>query len=87
MSAATVLLELGVTDRATMGVMGSSNASMAGRYQHITTPIKRSIADQVSEHLWEEAEFRHTAGRIRQHSLALREPHVRAAPDCANANP
>ncbi|PRX47950.1 site-specific recombinase XerD [Prauserella shujinwangii] len=51
-TAATVLLELGVTDRATMGVMGWSNASMAGRYQHLTAPIRRSIADQVGGHLW-----------------------------------
>lgn len=53
-TAATVLLELGVTDRATMGVMGWSNASMAGRYQHLTAPIRQSIADQVGGHLWEE---------------------------------
>lgn len=52
-TAATVLLELGVTDRATMGVMGWSNASMAGRYQHLTAPIRQSIADQVGGHLWE----------------------------------
>ncbi|MFC4005045.1 tyrosine-type recombinase/integrase [Prauserella oleivorans] len=51
-TAATVLLELGVTDRATMGVMGWSNASMASRYQQVTAPIRRSIADQVGGHLW-----------------------------------
>jgi integrase len=57
-TAATVLLELGVTDRATMNVMGWSNTSMAGRYQHITEPVRRSIADQVGGHLWEDAEAR-----------------------------
>lgn len=53
-TAATVLLELGVTDRATMGVMGWSNASMAGRYQHLTAPIRQAIADQVGGHLWDQ---------------------------------
>jgi integrase len=57
-TAATVLLELGVNDRATMGVMGWSSASMAGRYQHMTGPVRRAIADQVGGHLWEEAEGR-----------------------------
>lgn len=60
-TAATVLLELGVTDRATMGIMGWSNSSMAGRYQHLTAPIRQSIADQVGGHLWE-AEDRDRAG-------------------------
>lgn len=55
-TAATVLLELGVNDRAAQGVMGWSNASMAGRYQHLTAGIRQSIADQVGGHLWEEAE-------------------------------
>jgi integrase len=57
-TAATVLLELGVNDRATMGVMGWSSASMAGRYQHMTGPVRRAIADQVGGHLWEAAEGR-----------------------------
>lgn len=52
-TAATVLLELGITDRATMGIMGWSNSSMAGRYQHLTAPIRKSIADQVGGHLWD----------------------------------
>jgi integrase len=57
-TAATVLLELGVNHRATMGVMGWSSASMAGRYQHMTAPVRRAIADQVGGHLWEQAEGR-----------------------------
>jgi integrase len=57
-TAATVLLELGVNDRATMGLMGWSSASMASRYQHMTAPVRRAIADQVGGHLWEQAEGR-----------------------------
>ncbi|MFD9890945.1 tyrosine-type recombinase/integrase [Amycolatopsis sp. NPDC059027] len=52
-TAATVLLELGVNHRATMGVMGWSSANMAQRYQHLTTTVRRTIADQVGGHLWE----------------------------------
>ncbi|WP_199430832.1 tyrosine-type recombinase/integrase [Qaidamihabitans albus] len=55
-TAATVLLELGINQRATMDVMGWSNASMAARYQHVTDEVRRSIADQVGSHLWEQAE-------------------------------
>lgn len=55
-TAATVLLELGINQRATMGIMGWSNASMAARYQHLTDEVRRSIADQVGGHLWEQAE-------------------------------
>jgi integrase len=51
-------LELGVNDRATMDVKGWSSASMAGRYQHMTAPVRRAIADQVGGHLWEQAEGR-----------------------------
>jgi hypothetical protein len=38
--------------------MGWSSASMAGRYQHMTAPVRRAIADQVGGHLWEQAEGR-----------------------------
>ncbi|WP_435120243.1 tyrosine-type recombinase/integrase [Amycolatopsis thermoflava] len=57
-TAATVLLELGINDRATMGVMGWSSASMAQRYQHVTDSVRRSIAEQVGGHLWEQGEAR-----------------------------
>lgn len=45
-TAATVLLELGINHRATMGVMGWSSASMAQRYQHVTDAVRRSIAER-----------------------------------------
>jgi integrase len=51
-TAATVLLELGINHRATMDVMGWSSATMANRYQHVTEPVRRAIADQVGGHLW-----------------------------------
>ncbi len=38
-TAATVLLILGVAERAVMGIMGWSSAAMAKRYQRITDPI------------------------------------------------
>ena len=38
-TAATVLLILGVPERAVMGIMGWSSTAMAARYQHITDPI------------------------------------------------
>jgi integrase len=57
-TAATVLLELGVNHRAAMSVMGWSSPTMANRYQHITDPVRRSIAEQVGGHLWETAEGR-----------------------------
>jgi integrase len=57
-TAATVLLELGINHRATMGVMGWSSASMAQRYQHVTDAVRRSIAEQVGGHLWEQSEGR-----------------------------
>lgn len=47
-----MLLEVGVTDRATMGLMGWSSASMAGRYQHLTDPIRKAVTDQIGGHLW-----------------------------------
>lgn len=51
-TAATVLLLLGVPDRAVMGIMGWSNATMAARYQHLTAPIRRDVAQRVGSLLW-----------------------------------
>lgn len=51
-TAATVLLVLGVPERAVMEIMGWSNSSMAKRYQHITAGLRRSIANQVGGFLW-----------------------------------
>ncbi|MDM4783215.1 MULTISPECIES: site-specific integrase [unclassified Micromonospora] len=51
-TAATVLLILGVAERAVMGIMGWSNSAMAARYQHLTTQVRRDIARQVGGLLW-----------------------------------
>lgn len=51
-SAATVLLLLGVPERAAMGIMGWSTTAMAARYQHITDPIRRDVAQRVGGLLW-----------------------------------
>jgi integrase len=52
-TAATVLLLLGVAERTVMGVMGWSNTAMAARYQHLTTTIRRDVAQRVGGLLWE----------------------------------
>lgn len=51
-TAATMLLVLGVPGRAVMDVMGWSHIAMTTRYQHITTELTVSIADQVGRFLW-----------------------------------
>ena len=51
-TAATVLLLLGVPERAVMGVMGWSNTAMAARYQHVTATIQRDIANRVGGLIW-----------------------------------
>lgn len=48
-TAATVLLILGVPERAVMGIMGWASTSMAARYQHITDPIRADIARQSGD--------------------------------------
>jgi integrase len=55
-TAATVLLILGVAERAVMGIMGWSSASMAKRYQHITDPILKDIAKRVDGLIWRSAD-------------------------------
>ncbi|MFY1689235.1 tyrosine-type recombinase/integrase [Plantactinospora sp. WMMB782] len=52
-TAATVLLILGVAERAVMGIMGWSNSAMAVRYQHLTTQVRRDIAKRVGGLLWD----------------------------------
>jgi 3-deoxy-D-manno-octulosonic acid (KDO) 8-phosphate synthase len=47
-----MLLVLGVPQRAVMDVMGWSEASMAGRYQHVTSEITAAIADKVGGLYW-----------------------------------
>jgi integrase len=51
-TAATVLLVLGVPERAVMDVMGWSTTSMAARYQHVTDPIRREVATRIGGLLW-----------------------------------
>lgn len=51
-TAATVLLVLGVPERTVMGVMGWSSTAMAARHQHLTDPIRRTVAAQVDGLLW-----------------------------------
>jgi integrase len=52
-TAATVLLLLGVTERTVMGVMGWSSTAMAAKYQHVIDAVKRDVANQVDDLLWE----------------------------------
>jgi integrase len=54
-TAATVLLLLGVPERAVMGIMGWSNTAMASRYQHITGQVRRDIARRVGGLIWDDA--------------------------------
>lgn len=51
-TAATMLLVLKVPTRAVMDVMGWSNASMTGRYQHVPAEVLTGIAEQVEALLW-----------------------------------
>jgi integrase len=51
-SFATLLNELQITDRATQGVMGWSNASQAKRYQKTNDPVLRVVADKVEQALF-----------------------------------
>ncbi|TDT40693.1 phage integrase family protein [Streptomyces sp. BK208] len=46
-TAATVLLSLGVPERAAMGLMGWSTTAMAARYQHMVDAVRADIARQV----------------------------------------
>ncbi len=51
-TAATVLLLLGVPDRAVMDVMGWSNSAMVKRYAHVTARLRRDIANRLNSYLW-----------------------------------
>jgi hypothetical protein len=37
-----------------MSVMGWSSTAMAARYQHVTDPIRRDVADRIGGLLWAE---------------------------------
>lgn len=54
-TAATVLLILGVAERAVMGIMGWSDSGMARRYQHLTAQVRRDVAKRVGGLLWQPA--------------------------------
>lgn len=51
-TAATMLLLLGVPSRAVMDVMGWSQVSMTKRYQHMSSNLTISIADQIGDLFW-----------------------------------
>jgi integrase len=51
-TAATVLLLLGVQERAVMDMMGWSNSAMVRRYAHVTARLRRDIADRLNGYLW-----------------------------------
>jgi integrase len=53
-TAATVLLLLGVPERAVMDFMGWSHATMAQRYQHITAALRNDIAGRLAGFLFDE---------------------------------
>ncbi|MGW5332459.1 tyrosine-type recombinase/integrase [Streptomyces bauhiniae] len=52
-TAATVLLILGVSERAVMGLMGWSTTAMAARYQHMVDTVRTDVAQQVDGLIWE----------------------------------
>ncbi len=54
-TAATVLLILGVQERAVMEVMGWATTGMAARYQHVTDPVRADIAKRVGGLIWQAA--------------------------------
>lgn len=54
-TAATVLLVLGVPQRAVMDLMGWATSDMAKRYQHLTDEVRADIAEKVGGLLWDVA--------------------------------
>jgi integrase len=52
-TAATVLLLLGVQDRAVMDFMGWSTVAMKTRYMHVTDGLRRDVAKQLNGYFWE----------------------------------
>jgi integrase len=53
-TAATVLLLLHVPDRTVMGIMGWST-DQRRRYQHVTDPVLKDVADRLNRLLWAES--------------------------------
>jgi integrase len=52
-TAATVLMLLGIQERAAMDVMGWATTGMAARYQHVADPVRAAIAKKVGGLLWQ----------------------------------
>jgi integrase len=52
-TAASVLLLLGVPERAVLGFMGWSNSALTSRYQHMTSAVHQDIAARIGRHLWD----------------------------------
>ncbi|MEV0174991.1 site-specific integrase [Streptomyces sp. NPDC050803] len=57
-TAATVLLILGVSERAVMGLMGWSSTAMAARYQHMVDTVRNDVARQVDGLIWKSGDDR-----------------------------
>ncbi|MFE1235601.1 tyrosine-type recombinase/integrase [Streptomyces tendae] len=55
-TAATVLLILGVSERAVMGLMGWSTTAMAARYQHMVDTVRVDVARQVDGLIWKQTD-------------------------------
>ncbi|WP_141205792.1 tyrosine-type recombinase/integrase [Streptomyces griseorubiginosus] len=55
-TAATVLLILGVSERAVMGLMGWSTTAMAARYQHMVDSVRNEVAQRVDGLIWNSSE-------------------------------
>lgn len=51
-TAATVLLILGIPERAVMGLMGWSTTATAARYQHMVDAVRVDVARQVDGLIW-----------------------------------
>ena len=51
-TAATVLLMLGVPERAVMDFMGWSDPKMVKRYTHIVAALRNDIASRINGFLW-----------------------------------
>lgn len=52
-TAATCLLLLGVSPRATMALMGWTDPAMMQRYQHLAAPLRAEVAQQLGGLLWD----------------------------------
>jgi integrase len=53
-TAATVLLVLGVPQRAVMDLMGWANSEMVRRYQHVTDEVRADVANLIDRSIWDD---------------------------------